>query len=237
MENPKATNESTSTSTFIPVITHPTSSRPRREIAPIRNGSRFLSQAMWHLTVGASEAAYDMHEHVLCQSPVLAAMCSGNFRERASHSIQLPDDDAEACGYVVEYLFTQDCTLGSDDAQLARTANILGNVYILAEKYGLESFKTLTLHCIESLCPYFENQPVLFFRTAGHIYEGTPASDLEFRPFFKRTGLRFVPKLGSVCADEVVALVSCGGDFARDLTRVLIDHYSTSPHMRGLLWG
>ncbi|MCJ1390232.1 hypothetical protein MMC18_003090 [Xylographa bjoerkii] len=99
-------SEPPASSTATPAITHATKSHPRREIAPIRNGSRFLPHAIWHLVVGPFEVVYDMHEHVLHQSPVLAAMCAGNFLERAIHAIHHPEDDAEAFGYLAEYLYT-----------------------------------------------------------------------------------------------------------------------------------
>ncbi|MCJ1293588.1 hypothetical protein MMC34_005143 [Xylographa carneopallida] len=169
------------------------------------------------------------------------------FREHASRTIHLPDDDAPAFGYVAEYLYTQTyapiSSSGSDDdddthATPAQTAHTLAAVYVLAEKYALDRLKACTLRHLAALLPALGDHPVGFFRAARRVYEGTMGSvDEWFQPSFRQVALRLVPRRGGQAWGEVLGLVGGGGDFAVDLVGVLVEYCATPPHTRVLWWG
>lgn len=142
-------------------------------------------------------------------------MCSGGFQESVSCTIQLPEDQPEIFGYVLEFLYMRSdgrFMEGHDGSELAKK---LSDIYVMAEKYQIDSLKQTVIEMLSSSSE-LQRKPMLFFRLARKIYQLIPDSDLNFRQFYRQhatSTLRMIDKDG---LDYVRAIINEGGILATD---------------------
>ncbi|KAK5989746.1 hypothetical protein PT974_08006 [Cladobotryum mycophilum] len=120
------------------------------------------------LLIGRGEqTVLTAHQALLLRSPYFAEACQGFVDDGSPHQIELLDDDLDAVGCFLEFLYTGEYfprklpgqrVLETDPAipsvddtgsQLLKHAR----VYTLAEKFGVSALKTLAsskIHCINS---------------------------------------------------------------------------------------
>lgn len=144
---------------------------------------------------------------------MLAVRCKSGFKESDIKHIDLPEDNVDVVGRLLEYLYTGD--YGSSSIATNDFANELASMYIIAEKYQVEQLKTLIIKKLQTV-DWLSTPPATFFLVSQRIYAGTPDSDVPFREFFaKEAPLRTVT-IGSVGFDDVFGVMSLGGSFAAD---------------------
>ncbi|KAI3336854.1 hypothetical protein HD806DRAFT_19780 [Xylariaceae sp. AK1471] len=116
---------------------------------------------------GETETILTAHQGLLTQSPFFADTCATIAEDGSPRQIELPDEEIDAVGCFLEYLYTgeyfpkklpgqrlleQDPSLPSVDEtgdQLLKHAR----VYTLAEKFGIDKLKNLAsskIHCVNS---------------------------------------------------------------------------------------
>ncbi|KAI4194282.1 MAG: hypothetical protein LQ350_007864 [Teloschistes chrysophthalmus] len=78
-----------------------------------RCGKR-LKSTQFTLFVGPSKDTYLIHEHVLGASPVLSGMCSEVKKNNAAPDIELPNEDPDDFGSLLDILYGSDFDSLSD---------------------------------------------------------------------------------------------------------------------------
>lgn len=142
---------------------------------------------MYKLFVGPEKKLFHAHEAVLSRSPVFERMCSGTFKESVEKQIDLPDDDANAFGCVLEFMYLG-VFRGDETPDRVAKADLLANVYVLAEKYQLKDLQDLLICPLGAILESASKDECLecFFDAAHKIYENSPDSDVVFPGLFKR---------------------------------------------------
>lgn len=72
---------------------------------------RMYESPIWTIIFGTTGKTYNIHESVLKESPVLAAMCKDGFAEAKMARIDLPEDEAADFHHVIGYLYRGDLDL------------------------------------------------------------------------------------------------------------------------------
>ncbi|OAA71820.1 BTB/POZ fold domain containing protein [Akanthomyces lecanii RCEF 1005] len=128
----------------------------------------YLSSPVVTLLVGQdAQTVLTAHQALLSKSPYFAQVCQAFIEDGSARSIELPEEDYNAMGSFLEFLYTGEyfprkvpgqrvlehdpSAPGIDDSgdHLLRHARI----YTLAEKFGMELLKKLAsskIHCINS---------------------------------------------------------------------------------------
>lgn len=70
--------------------------------------NRMYMTPIWTVTFEATGTTYNVHESILKQSPVLAAMCKDGFLEATKQRIDLPEEEASIFHHVISYLYRGD---------------------------------------------------------------------------------------------------------------------------------
>lgn len=177
----------------------------------------------FYIVVGDTKPGFIVHASVLIQSPVLLAMCEGQFEEAVTHKITLHDDNPADFSLMLEYLYTGDFPFeGSDNLELEHQ---LADLYIMADKYQLQSLKDLVIAKLSSSTSFHVGSKAngtAFFAIAYKIYHGTADSESN-RVFYNFFAKLAVPVLQKLKRDEVQAVQDMlldGGRFAADMFAV-----------------
>ncbi|KAL4903734.1 hypothetical protein BDW74DRAFT_179726 [Aspergillus multicolor] len=143
---------------------------------------QFLTSPIVELIVGSGEkkTAMTAHQTLLLESPLLSEQVKA-FND-GQRRIELPDDDVEAFGYFLQYLYMRDYspseTVAADGAdetgeQLLKHAR----VYTLAEKLGLPVLKSLAHSKIHKINSTSRGE----LAYARYVYENTKSDDVTIR--------------------------------------------------------
>ena len=182
---------------------------------------------MFTLFVGSEKHQFYSHAKVLSQSPVFERMCNGSFKESAEQHIELPDDDANVFGCMLEYLYSG-VVHGFETPSQGSDAAVLADVYILAEKYQLNKLKELLITPMAVFLDSVEKECAgCFFDAALKIYHNTPDSDLIFQDFFKISVTQLLDDKVPGMEAHIKRCISDGGKLALDTFDAYYKHMST----------
>ncbi|KAL4768928.1 hypothetical protein BDW60DRAFT_196054 [Aspergillus nidulans var. acristatus] len=142
----------------------------------------FLTSPIVELIVGSSDkrTAMTAHQALLLESPLLSDHVKAF--DDGPRRIELPDDDVEAFGYFLQYLYTRDyspsetgAAEGTDDSgeQLLKHAR----VYTLAEKLGIPTLKSLAHSKIHRINSTSRGE----LEYARYVYANTKSDDVTIR--------------------------------------------------------
>ncbi|KAL4749362.1 hypothetical protein BDW72DRAFT_204816 [Aspergillus terricola var. indicus] len=148
----------------------------------VTSGDRFLTSPIVELIVGSSDkkTAMTAHQALLLESPLLSDYVKA--LDDGPRCIELPDDDVEAFGYFLQYLYTRDYSPsetgaadGADDSgeQLLKHAR----VYTLAEKLGIPTLKSLAHSKIHRINSTSRGE----LEYARYVYAHTKSNDVTIR--------------------------------------------------------
>ena len=165
---------------------------------------------------------FSIHRKILASSPVFAAMCSSRWREGSNGSIDLPDDDPDAIGRMIEYLYGQ-----KDEAFTLKMAgrdqaDKLMQLYVLGDKYGLGSFQGMALDRLGSLkcmCQDYET----FFNVMSNHFADVPSTDVLFHLFFRTRGVSHIRCMSKERLQQLASKMESGGPFATKVFSMLIE--------------
>ncbi|KAH7329502.1 hypothetical protein B0I35DRAFT_46404 [Stachybotrys elegans] len=195
----------------------------------------YLSSPVVTLLIGKEEpTVLTAHQALLLQSPYFQDACKGFIEDAAPRQIELPDDDIDAVGCFLEFLYTGEYfprklpgqrvleshasipTVDNTGEQLLKHARI----YTLAEKFGVGSLRTLAsskIHCVNSTA----KGEIAYAR---YVYTYTEKDDTTIRAPVASFWATRSHTLRAEAEDEFKALCLERPDFAYDiLTRVLDD--------------
>ncbi|KAI4114797.1 MAG: hypothetical protein LQ338_007953 [Usnochroma carphineum] len=188
-----------------------------------KDGERFVSK-IFIISVGQSGEDYAVHESVLRQSPVFAAMCHGHFKEAHERRILLPADDPKDLAAIVEYLYVGDFkTVGNPNAGPSRQdcAFELASLYVTAEKYRLDAMKKLVVEKLRSCTD--PSAPAEWLAVGDLIYSATPSTDDVYPTYLQSLLIDLMYPRGGVqdpgTIDLVDQWVEKGGRLAVDINR------------------
>ena len=123
-----------------------------------------------------------MHETILSQSPVLAHLLDSAPQER---EIKLPEDSAEEFGKVLVYLYSKDVPI-QDVKDIEGSGKELVQMYLAAQKYGVDGLKKLVLEKLEkNIHPQSHSDS--FLGVVMAIAAACPESDNLLHDFLKGT--------------------------------------------------
>ncbi|KAI9723039.1 MAG: hypothetical protein M1812_001488 [Candelaria pacifica] len=203
--------------------------RSLSESVPDMSGSR-LQPGLFTLSVGPENRLFEIHKAVLCQSPVLARLCDSNFKEAHDRHIRLPEDDADAFGKVLEYLYSQTYTPATTSTSPSALASEMGDLYIMADKYQLnllkalmvQKFRTAIVSTTVGKDTTAENLWALF-KESQHIYANVPESDFEFRNYFKEVAPQCLLRTTKSEVTDFLKDIKFEGSFGKDLFEASIE--------------
>ncbi|KAI9870690.1 MAG: hypothetical protein M1830_003922 [Pleopsidium flavum] len=187
-----------------------TQTLPNSEALPDKSGS----SAVFSLSVGPNKRPLFAHQSVLSQSPVLARFCQPGFRESEVMHIDLPEDDPNVFGRLLEYLYARD--YGTTFMGAYNLADELASIYILAEKYQLKHLQSLTIQKLKNV-DALSRTPRAFFAISQRIYANTPDSEPFFREYFLQEAPGCIEAIAKDGANEISDLLLLGGSFAVDV--------------------
>lgn len=105
------------------------------------------------------------------------------MQQEASGVIQLPEDDPETIDLMLQYIYRSDYTLshlGSTQSGDGFDLVVHGRVYVVAEKFGLDELKTLSLRkFIEASSQHWDGDN--FITATREAYQNTMESDKALR--------------------------------------------------------
>ena len=184
--------------------------------------SRRFNGEIFTIKVGdMNPHTFTAHKEILAQSPVLMAMCSDRFMEGAAKTIKLPDDNVEAIGRMLEFLYGHgeeaalDFSTTASDSVVAKK---LLELYVLADKYQLKNFQTLVIDRFDTLrC--IQEDAITFFAITSHFFPDIPASDFEFTRSFTSLARTHLRAMSLQQMERLAEMLEEGGRFA---TRVFM---------------
>ncbi|KAL1869199.1 hypothetical protein VTK73DRAFT_3200 [Phialemonium thermophilum] len=198
--------------------------------------SQHLTSPVVTLIVGRgdSETILTAHQSLLTSSPYFAEQCALFADDGSPRQIELPNEDVDAVGCVLEFLYTGEYfpkkvpgqrTLETDPSlpKVDDTGDQLlkhARVYTLADKLGLPSLKNLSsskIHCVNSTA----KGEIAYAR---YVYAYTSPDDLSIRAPIANFWAMRSHTLRAEAEDEFRALCLEHPQFGYDvLTRVLDD--------------
>ena len=125
--------------------------------------------------------------------------------------VSLPDDNASAFGWVIEYLYGGD--FGIDDVDPKRVDHLI-ETYILADIYVVEDLKPVVVRKFEAI-PLTD--PEVILSTTKRIYKGVHKEDLIYRQYFQSIAPKMMLDLGENSLEAVRPYLSKGGYLAVDI--------------------
>ena len=164
---------------------------------------------------------FTAHKQILAQSPVLAAMCSDRFLEGAAKTIKLPDDNAEAIGRMLEFLYGHSeaaLDFGATNTPERTVAEKLLELYVLGDKYQLKVFQTLVIDRFDAL-KCVQDDATTFFEVTSSYFPDIPASDFEFNRSFTSLARTHLRRMSLQRMERLAEMLEAGGRFA---TRVFM---------------
>ena len=162
-------------------------------------------------TVGPTDQEFIVHESVLVESPPLSRMCQLGFQEEVTGHVNLPEDNAEDFGCVLDYLYGNGCSINVVHPD---GYSHLAGVYILSDKYQLGELKHLVMEKFRNsylICPE------IYFDVAAAIYSNVLETDNLFREYFKSTAPGIMLSLNDSQFEVVRPLLRRGGTLAEDI--------------------
>ncbi|RKU47793.1 hypothetical protein DL546_006943 [Coniochaeta pulveracea] len=154
---------------------------------------QYLTSPVVTLLVGSgdNETILTAHQSLLTQSPFFAEACAEFANDGSPRQIELTNDDAEAVGCFLEFLYTGEYfprklansrELESDPSlpKVDDTGDQLlkhARVYTLAEKFGLEKLKNLAASKIHRVSSTAKGE----IAYARYVYQYTPKDDTTIR--------------------------------------------------------
>ncbi|KJZ76480.1 hypothetical protein HIM_04209 [Hirsutella minnesotensis 3608] len=204
------------------------------EAAPRVSFMSYLASPIVNLLIGTGEqqTLLAAHQALLVKSPFFEAACQGFVDDGSPRQIEMPDEDNDAVGGFLEYLYTGEYfprkvpgqrTLESDPSlpavddsgeQLLKHARI----YTLAEKLGVSALKSLAsskIHCVNSTA----KGEITYAR---YVYAHTSTDDTTVRAPIASFWATRSHMLRSEAEDEFKSLCLEYPQFGYDvLTRVL----------------
>ena len=183
--------------------------------ANILDARRFNSQT-FSITVGKTKPDFIVHVSILSRSPIFACMCDGPYIENTNRHIDLPDEDAESFGWFLEYLYTG--TLPTYDTSPLNHRLKLASLYILSDKYQLESLKESIIKYIDNVAdPWISAESDVFFTIMHKIYQGVTPTDKYFDSYFSKTAFKVLNDIDGDRHDHLKEILSKGEPFAVDV--------------------
>ncbi|KAF3769462.1 hypothetical protein M406DRAFT_245725 [Cryphonectria parasitica EP155] len=153
----------------------------------------YLTSPVVTLIVGSelNETTLTAHQSLLIQSPYFQVQCDNFSDDGSPRQLELPEEDMDAVGCFLEYLYTGEYfpkklpgqrTLESDASipEVDETGEQLlkhARVYTLAEKFQVPSLRTLAsskIHCVNSTA----KGEIAY---AQYVYAYTPDADTAIR--------------------------------------------------------
>ncbi|KAL8803994.1 MAG: hypothetical protein Q9200_006000 [Gallowayella weberi] len=196
------------------------------------NGDHYsgFDSKIFTLIVGPEEKQFTAHASFLAQSPVFDRMCHGHFEESHTLQIRLPEDDPIVIKAIIQYLYSGSFhDFGTEEAcgNTADAANELAEIYIVAEKYGLEDLKTLILEKLDEVTDVTWNIAE-FLSVSRKIYACTSDSDDRYSKFFE-VAMAEMPSLLDIVRYHLEVFQECvssGGKLAVDMVTAILYRHS-----------
>ncbi|KAI6783948.1 uncharacterized protein J7T54_001824 [Emericellopsis cladophorae] len=196
----------------------------------------YLMSSVIRLVVGPPDSLSSLtaHQTLLTQSPYFAEVCKNFVDDGSPRQIELPDENIEAVGSFLEFLYTGEYfpkkvpgTRKLDTDPAAPSVDDTGDqllkharIYTLAEKYGVTGLKTLAsskIHCVNSTA----RGEIAYAR---YVYQHTRKDDTTVRAPIASFWATRSHTLRSEAETEFKALCLEFPEFGYDvLTRVLDD--------------
>lgn len=126
------------------------------------------------------------HEEVLSNSYSLEQFLSGGLRESETRHIDLPEDDPELIGHLLDYLYMGNYIYGDTD-EGDDVAELLAKMYVMADKHILHHLQVLTVEYFaeEDCLPLLSEES--FLKISQYIYENTVVEESVYKDFFEET--------------------------------------------------
>ncbi len=153
-------------------------------------------------------------------------MCRGDFKESYERRISLPDDQPKVVAAIVEYLYTGNFWVDQKPSSVMeekqKSALVLADIYIAADKYQLNGLKELVVARLEGYTELLAFE-VGWLDVAQLIYSSTPDSDAVYPRFLRSLVVKWMElervAFGAVDMSMVERYVEQGGRLAVDLLR------------------
>ncbi|QDS69513.1 hypothetical protein FKW77_007309 [Venturia effusa] len=168
------------------------------------------------VTITCKGTAVHVHKATICpQSLFFRNACKkDSFMEGKTGVIDLPEDEPLAVQALLDFLYTANYVEDQD-------ALLHAQVYTLAEKYGLETLRTLALYKLQTDFEYIYRVLIpSFARAVKWIYDNTGENDQARKAIIVMT----IQNLERVLWDKEGAfsiMMASLGDFSRDVARAV----------------
>ena len=184
---------------------------------------RRFNGEIYHLKVGFKEQLFSIHQQILEESPVLKRMINGKFAESISKEVSLPEDDEDAFGRIIEYLYGDSTNAfafrGLDGSE---TLKKLAGIYIIADKYQLARVQEVVISALKKVSKV---DMIAFFKTGCHIFQNIPDSDKLFSTYFKTEAGIYLKNATTTDIHKIAELAESGGSFAKAVFQVQAELY------------
>ncbi|KAL8702921.1 MAG: hypothetical protein Q9201_003901 [Fulgogasparrea decipioides] len=190
-----------------------------------RYGKR-LKSVQFTIFVGPSKESFSVHESVLSTSPVLARMCSDSLKNGGNPELNLPDDNPDEIGLLLEFLYGHENESLSDDADFVRASvenrnkasDELCRIHLVGEKYELVELKECVAEKFKNVTDLVKH-PLQFLDVAKRMYSQIADSDTTYPEFFIKTAQDIVakPTLGTEIKDWINREAVQDGRLATDI--------------------
>ena len=130
-----------------------------------------LNNDMVDLYVGPNEHHFHVHKQVLCKIPYFSKLFEGAFRESAETKAKFPEDDRDAFGMLLTWIYTNNVPSYGVYWTYRRKATY-ARFYSLADKYCIPQLMDKILDAIR----YDDKaEPLLLgLRAMGDLYNNSP---------------------------------------------------------------
>ncbi|KAK4900855.1 hypothetical protein LTR27_002038 [Elasticomyces elasticus] len=96
----------------------------------------------WDLIIKSEDKEWRVHKLILCsQSAFFAKACEGGFQEASANVITLKEDNSDAVGAMMRYLYTADYDAEEGISMPPMILDV--NVHVVADKYDLSALAKL----------------------------------------------------------------------------------------------
>ena len=183
--------------------------------------SRFLTNDMVDIFVGAERKKYHLHRDLLCgRSEFFKASFMGSFKEAGAEEMALPEDNVVSFELLVGWLYGGSLIRISSEKELPAYTDLV----ILAQKLCLEQLQNETMDHIVRF--YRTSSPQVTAHTIRSIYEKTSEEDPLRKLIIRCASWTVVSKKTTVLDSDIQSLLEGGGDIAVDFTSLLATYYS-----------
>ena len=166
-----------------------------------------------------------VHQRVLAKSPVLARMTTGGFSESITKEIILPEDDEDAFGRIIEFLYDNEHD-AFDFSSLNESESIakLANMFALADKYDLPNLQKTIITKLEDV-KLMKKKPMTIFNTAYQIDQNSGDSYGFFRSFFAKNAGAHLKSLTAAEFKTLLDMVESEESFTKWIFVALAELY------------